>query len=248
MGKTYQRLLSLLQDRRAGFLFLIDPDKTSVETIPTTIHQIEKGGSDGILVGGSLLFSNRFDEFIRIVKQETNLPVIIFPGSSRQISAEADAILFLTFVSSRNPNFLIGEQVLAAPIIHSLELETISTGYMHVESGNTTTVEFLSGSRPIPRDKSEIAVAHALAAEYLGMKFVYLEAGSGAKYSPPNDMIMNITEHVNVPLIVGGGIRNPQEAGEKVEAGAKFIVIGNALEKDFRQSEVQLFSDMIHGS
>lgn len=245
-GSIYKHLLSITEKRKAGFFYLVDPDKTTFEKITQVVQRVEKGGCDAILIGGSLLFMNHFDGFIRSVKQETDLPVIIFPGNSRQISAEADAILFLNFISSRNPNYLIGEQVLAAPIIRSMQLETISTGYMHVESGNITTVEFLSGSRPIPRNKNEIAVAHALAAEYIGMKCVYLEAGSGAQYSVPNEMVRSISELINIPLIVGGGIRSPGEAREKVEAGANFVVIGNAMEENFSVSFVQEFADAIH--
>ncbi len=245
-GSIYEQLLSVTEKRKAGFLYLIDPDKTCLDKIPQIVHNIQSGGCDAILIGGSLLFMNHFDEFIRSVKQETELPVIIFPGNSRQISTEADAILFLNFISSRNPNYLIGEQVLAAPIIRSMQLETISTGYMHIESGNITTVEFLSGSRPIPRDKNEIAVAHALAAEFIGMKLVYLEAGSGARYSVPNDMIRSISEQTNIPIIVGGGIRSANEAREKIEAGAKFVVIGTAIEENLSESFVQEFADAIH--
>lgn len=247
MVSTYQRLLSISGDRRGGFFFLIDPDKTSLDDISATIRAVQAGGCDAILVGGSLLFSDHFETFISRVKDETDLPVIIFPGNSRQISAKADAILFLSFISSRNPHFLIGEQVLAAPIIHQKKLETISTGYMHIESGNMTSVEFFSGSSPIPRDKEDIAVAHALAAEFIGMKMIYLEAGSGARYSPPDAMIRAVSEKVSLPLIVGGGIRTPEEARGKIEAGASFVVIGNVLEETLSESGVRRFASAIHG-
>lgn len=247
MGNTYRLLLSTIEKKNAGFFVLIDPDKTTTSNAIHSCQLMEEAGVDGILIGGSLLFSNKFDEYIFEVKQNTNLPVIIFPGNSRQISPHADAILFLSFISSRNPNYLIGEQVIAAPIINSMNLEAISTGYMHIESGNLTTVEFLSGSRSIPRDKIDIAIAHALAAEYIGMKLVYLEAGSGAHYSVPDEMIKQVSDHVSIPVVVGGGIRSATEAQEKVQAGANIVVVGNFLEKNLSIENVREFSEAIHG-
>ena len=247
MGNTYRLLLSTIEKRNAGFFVLIDPDKTTISDSISSCQMVEEAGADGILIGGSLLFSNKFDEYISEVKKNTTLPVIIFPGNSRQISPHADAILFLSFISSRNPNYLIGEQVIAAPVIKSMNLEAISTGYMHIESGNLTTVEFLSGSRSIPRDKIDIAIAHALAAEYIGMKLVYLEAGSGAHYSVPNEMIKQVSDHVSVPVVVGGGIRSAEEAHEKVQSGANVVVVGNFLEKNLSSENVREFADAIHG-
>jgi putative glycerol-1-phosphate prenyltransferase len=247
LGTTYHSICSTIEKEKAGFFVLIDPDKISLDSAVEKCQIVEEAGADAILIGGSLLFSNKFDDYIQQVKTGINIPVIIFPGNSRQISPDADAILFLNFISSRNPNYLIGEQVIAAPIIKSMHLETISTGYMHIESGNLTTVEFLSGSRSIPRDKVEIAIAHALAAEYMGMKLVYLEAGSGAVKSIPNEMIKQVTRHVSVPVVVGGGIKSPSQAQEKVQSGAKIVVIGNFLEKKFSQNKVKEFSDAIHG-
>jgi len=247
LGKTYNSIISTIEKRKAGFFVLIDPDKISLDSAIEKCQVVEEAGADAVLIGGSLLFSNKFDDYIQKVKNGINIPVIIFPGNSRQISPHADAILFLNFISSRNPNYLIGEQVIAAPIIKSMNLEAISTGYMHIESGNLTTVEFLSGSRSIPREKVEIAVAHALAAEFMGMKLVYLEAGSGAKKSIPNEMIKHVAHHVSVPIVVGGGIKSPSEAQEKVKSGAKIVVIGNFLENKFTQNNVKEFSDAIHG-
>lgn len=246
MSGVYERLLQVVETRGAGFFVLLDPDKIPVEAAVERAQLAERGDADGILVGGSLLFLDNFDEYIRSIKRAVDLPVIIFPGSTRQISREADAILFLVFISSRNPNFLIGEQVLAAPIIRSMALEAISTGYMHVESGNVTAVEFFSGSRPIPRSKWDIAVAHALAAEYMGMKLLYMEAGSGAAQAIPDEMIQHVSRHTTIPVIVGGGIRSPEQARAKVEAGARFIVIGNVLEKSPDVESVRAFARAIH--
>jgi phosphoglycerol geranylgeranyltransferase len=175
-------------------------------------------------------------------------PSLFSPGSSRQISPHASAILFLSLISGRNSNYLIGEQVIAAPIIRKLHLEAISTGYVLVESGKTTTVEYLSGTRPIPRDKPEIAVAHALAAQYLGMKMLYFEAGSGAEFSVPSEMIQAVAREVGIPLIVGGGIRKPEEAYKKVQAGAAFVVTGNVLEKTKDPGQVKAFAEAVHAA
>jgi len=246
LGKIYQKLLRVREEKGAGFLVLLDPDEIPLAEIEHHAEMAEDGGVDGLLVGGSLLFSNNFDDFIAGLKKRTKLPVIIFPGSSRQVSPMADAILFLSLISSRNPNFIIGEQVLAAPIIRSMGLETISTGYVLIESGKITTVEYLSDSRPIPRDKLDIAAAHALAGEYLGMKLIYLEGGSGAKYSIPDEMIQYVSNLISVPLVVGGGIKTPEDAHRKVKAGASFVVIGNILEEHKDLTLIRDFSQAIH--
>jgi len=246
LTRTYEKLLKICEDRGAGYFVLFDPDNYARDKVGEHAALAEESGVDAILVGGSLLFDNHFNAFIKKVKEYTHLPVIIFPGSSRQISPYADAILFLSLISGRNSNYLIGEQVIAAPIIRALKLEPISTGYVLVESGNTTTVEYLSGTRPIPRNKAEIAVAHALAAEYLGMKMLYFEAGSGAEFSVPTDMIQAVSDQTRLPIIVGGGIRTPEEAHEKVQAGASFIVTGNILERKHDPDLLHAFSDAVH--
>jgi len=248
LDTTYKRLLEILGIKRTGYFVLFDPDNYARDKVGEHAALAEKSGVDAILVGGSLLFDNHFNDFIKKVKEYTRLPVIIFPGSSRQISAYADAILFLSLISGRNSNYLIGEQVIAAPIIRALKLEPISTGYILVESGNTTTVEYLSGTRPIPRNKIEIAVAHALAAEYLGMKMLYFEAGSGAEFSVPTEMIQAVSKQTRLPIIVGGGIRTPEEAHKKAEAGASFVVTGNVLERKHDPGLLRAFSDAVHKS
>ena len=248
MTTTYETLLKISNQKGAGYFVLLDPDNYAIEKVSGHVQQMADCGVDGILVGGSLLFDSQFDGFVKTVRQSTDLPVIIFPGSSRQISPHASAILFLSLISGRNSNYLIGEQVIAAPIIRMLNLEAISTGYVLVESGKTTTVEYLSGTRPIPRDKPEIAVAHALAAQYLGMKLLYFEAGSGAQFSVPAEMIQAVTQEVEIPLIVGGGIRKPEEAFEKVQAGAAFVVTGNVLERTKDPAQVQAFADAVHAA
>lgn len=244
--KVYDRLRDIIKENGAGYLVLLDPDQENMDKLSSRAKYLEKCGVDGILVGGSLLMNNHFDKCIKILKQSVSLPVIIFPGNGYQLSQQADAVLFLSLISGRNPHYLIGEQVRSAPVVKSLGLEAVSTGYLLIESGKTTSVEYMSNTRPIPRNKPEIAVAHALAAQYLGMKLVYLEAGSGAAETVPDSMIQAISGSVSIPLIVGGGINQPEVAKQKVKAGASFIVTGDVLEKNDDDSLIESFCRMIH--
>ncbi len=244
---VYQKLLDIKAQKGAGYFVLIDPDKTPLNALPDTLESAIQAGVDAFLVGGSLLLTAHFDQYIEHFKKySAGVPVIIFPGGVHQVSQHADAILFLSLLSGRNPDHLVGTQVLAAPIIHQLNLEAISTAYLLIESGEVTSAEFMSSTRPLPRNKPEIAVAHALTAQYFGFKFIYLEGGSGAKYSVPEEIITAITNHVSTPIIVGGGIRTPQEAYQKVKAGASFIVTGNVLEKTDNATLITEFAKAIH--
>ncbi len=244
--KVIDKLYKIQKQRGAGYFVLIDPDKQEIKEAVRLAEICAKAEIDAFLVGGSLLFSHIFDELVKSIKEVCDIPVIIFPGSTKQLSPYADAILFLSLISGRNPNTLIGEQVAAAPIIKSMGLEPISTAYMFIESGNITSAQFISDTRPIPREKPDIAMAHALAAEYFGMKLAYLEAGSGAKYSVPDSLIQALKKYVNIPMIVGGGICTPEEARKKVEAGAGFLVTGNVLEKNPDAGLVKAFSQAVH--
>ncbi|MEJ2613620.1 MAG: geranylgeranylglyceryl/heptaprenylglyceryl phosphate synthase [Ignavibacteriaceae bacterium] len=244
--KIYNQLLNIISNKGAAYLILLDPDKISIDKLSSFIPQCEKSGVDGFLIGGSLLLEGNFDEFIERIKILTSLPVIIFPGSVNQICQKADAILFLSVISGRNAEHLIGKHVIAAPIIKRTQIEPISTGYILVESGSLTTAQYMNGSQPIPRNKPEIAAATALAAEYLGMKLIYLEAGSGAEISVPNEMIKKVSEYCSVPLVVGGGIRDPKDAREKVENGAKIIVTGNYFEDENNWEIIKFFADAVH--
>jgi phosphoglycerol geranylgeranyltransferase len=199
-------------------------------------------------MGGSLLFNDHFDRAVEAVKKAVRIPVILFPGSGRQLSRHADAVLFMSLISGRNAHFLIGEQVTSAPVVRALGLEAISMGYMLVESGATTAAEFMSDTRPLPRNKPDIAAAHALAAEYLGMKCVYLEAGSGAESPVPETIVIAVRKAVSIPVIVGGGIRIPDEAGARVRAGASFVVTGNVLEKSGDPLLIRRFADAVHAA
>jgi phosphoglycerol geranylgeranyltransferase len=242
---TYERLTTIRRERGAGYFVLLDPDKMDKE-LPSFVREATEAGVDAFLVGGSLLLRNDLDRQIQSIKQNTTVPVIIFPGGLMQVSGFADAILFLMLISGRNPEYLIGNQVIAAPIVKQSGLETISTGYMLIEAGNTTSAEFMSNTKPIPRDKADIALAHALAAEIIGMKMIYLDAGSGAQVSVPKEMIRAITRHSSLPVIVGGGIRTPEEARSKVEAGASFIVTGTITEINNHHSFIREFAEAVH--
>lgn len=243
---TFKRLLQTVETRGAGYFVLVDPDKGNQKKVVDLAIKANEGGADGLLIGGSLLLSSTFDALISLIKENLTIPLIIFPGSLIQVSRNADAIFFLSLISGRNPTYLIGEQVKAAPLIKAMDVEPIPVGYMIVESGRISSVEFMSDTRPIPRDKPDIAKATALAAEYLGMKMVYLEAGSGALNSVPNEMVQAVADYVSIPVMVGGGIRMPEEAGQKVAAGASFIVTGNILEKDGNMNLIKEFADAIH--
>jgi putative glycerol-1-phosphate prenyltransferase len=241
---VYQTLLNVRDKKGAGFLVLLDPDRMSVPEIVDLAKKSEKGGADGFLVGSSLLLSTRFDEAVKEIKANVNVPVTIFPGNANQVSRHADAILFLSLLSGRNPHLLIGEQVKAAPAIKEFGLEPISTGYLLIESGGPTSVQFMSDTQPLPRNKPDIAKAHALAAEYLGMKFVFLEAGSGADNPVPDEIIREVRDFISIPIIVGGGVKDPDTAYSKVKNGASFVVIGNFLEED--DSLIKEFAEAIH--
>jgi len=244
--KIYNHLLNTIKEKGAVYLVLLDPDKLPENKLAVFLKHCEKSGVDGFLVGGSLMVNGDFESFVEKVKTNTNLPSIIFPGSITQVSSFADAILFLSVVSGRNPEHLIGKHVLAAPSIKKSGIEPISTAYILVESGSTTTAIYMSGSLPVPRNKPEIAAATALASEYLGMKLIYLEAGSGADNSVPNEMVKAVSSQCTIPVVVGGGIRTPQTAREKVENGASIIVTGNYFEDENNWDLIKDFTSAVH--
>ena len=229
-NSVYQSLCDSATERGGGFLLLVDPDRGKLPDILTLTESAESARVDAILVGTSFLMRPDFHSAMKEIKASTSLPVILFPGGASQVSPEADAILFMSLISGRNPNYLIEEQVKGAPFVKSYDLEAIPTGYMLIESGSYTSVEYVSGARPIPRDKADLACAHALAAQYLGMKLVYLEAGSGARYAVSDAMIQQVSAMVEIPLIVGGGITSPEEVAQKISAGASFVVVGTRFE------------------
>ncbi len=239
--------LSAIAQRRGGAYFvLIDPDTRKGAELKDFVREICHQGADAILVGGSLIIDMDFQNSMKIVKENSSLPIIIFPGSVQQLSYDADAILYLSLISGRNPNYLFGEHVIAAPFIKKMGIEPISTGYMLFESGSMTTAEFMSNTKPLPINKPEIAMAHALAAQYFGMSVIYMEAGSGAKHSIPSPVVKAVSGYVDIPVIVGGGIRTPEDARSKIEAGASFIVTGNIYDNSENIKLISEFSRAIH--
>lgn len=244
--KTYSYLLDVIEKKRAAYLILVDPDKISGEKLTSFVSACKNAGVDGFLIGGSLLMGGNLEAAIDTIKNGSDLPTIIFPGAVHQLYDRADAVLYISLISGRNAEHIIGKHIIAAPIIKRMGLEPISTGYMLIESGVKTTAEYISGSLPIPRNKPEIAVATALAGQYLGMKFIYLEGGSGAQYSVPKEMVSAVSKAVDIPVIVGGGIRTPQEAHEKIENGAKIVVTGNYFEDEKNWDLLKEFADAIH--
>lgn len=224
-------VLSHLKETKPGVLALFDPDRIPKSRIKEQTRLVCESGVKGILIGSSILLNPEFESFVLEVKKNASCPVILFPGGSHQISSHADAILFLSLLSGRNPQFLIGEQIKAVFLIKEYNIEVIPVGYILIESGSYTTVEYISGTRPIPRNKPEIVIAHCLAAQYFGMKYIYLEAGSGAKNPVPKRVVQMVKKNIDIPLIVGGGIRREQEAEELLNAGADFIVLGSIIER-----------------
>jgi len=245
---TYEKLNEIRQRRGTGYVVLIDPDKTDPATHPRFVEQATEAGVDAFFIGGSLMLRDQFEDILRRTKEATPLPVIIFPGSLFQVSAIADAILFLVLVSGRNPDHLIGNQVTAAPLIKASGLETISTAYMLVEGGSTTSAEFMSNTKPIPRNKPDIAVAHSLAAEMIGMKMLYFDAGSGADRHVSEEMIGAVSKYSSLPIIVGGGIRTAETAGAVAQAGASFVVTGNITEVNRDDGFLRDIANAVHAS
>lgn len=242
----HEKILEIIEKKGAAYFVLIDPDKIDNDKFPEFLSFCTDAGVDAFLVGGSLLVAGDLERTIRLIKKQTDIPVIIFPGAVEQVTAEADALLYISLVSGRNPEHLFGKHVLAAPLIKRTGLEPLSTGYMIVESGRRTTAEYMSGSNPIPRHKPEIAAATALAAEYMGMKFVYLEGGSGADNSVPDEMVKLVAHTCSIPVIVGGGIRSTGDIRNKIKSGAKIIVTGNYLEDSGNWNLIKEFAEAVH--
>lgn len=228
----YKHILNRKLNGQKSFAVLIDPDKADAATVQQLVQLSEKAGVDYFLVGGSLVISNRLDEVIQQIKASCSIPVLLFPGSPSQISRYADALLYLSLISGRNPELLIGQHVISAPFVKQSGLEIISTGYMVVDGGAPTTVSYISNATPLPADKNDIALCTAMAGEMLGMKVIYMDAGSGARKPISESMIQTVAQQISIPLIVGGGITDPEKAYRNCKAGADVIVIGNAIEKD----------------
>lgn len=225
---------------------LIDPDQAQDEArLERTVQNACMAKADLIFVGGSLLMTDAFDACVQRVKELSDRPVVLFPGSPAQLSAHADAVLFLSLISGRNPELLIGHHVTAAPRLRALGLEAIPTGYMLVDGGRPTTAHYVSQTSPIPHDKPGIAACTALAGELLGLRAIYMDTGSGAQRTVSPAMIEAVRASVDVPIIVGGGIRDAESARLLCDAGADVIVVGTALEED--PENVFSLSEAVHG-
>ncbi|MFM2268445.1 MAG: hypothetical protein RL757_1886 [Bacteroidota bacterium] len=229
---VWNSLAEAKKQGRKKFAVLIDPDEMRLDNLDSIVHWVKEAQVDYFFVGGSLVVDDQMTFCLETLRRHTNLPLILFPGSPQQINPNADAILLLSLISGRNPDLLIGQHVLAAPALQRSGLEVMPTGYILVDGGKPTTASYISNTQPIPADKPEIAYCTALAGEFLGLKTMYLDAGSGAKNPIPEAVIAAVAKGVSVPIIVGGGIRTPERAYASAKAGADVIVVGNALEKD----------------
>jgi len=232
MPHLYPDLLSARQKGEKRLAILLDPEKTRLQKMEQVLDLALECGVDYFFIGGSLLVNSKLDSLLSELRAGCKIPLILFPGNSFQLSDRADGILFLSLISGRNPELLIGQHVIAAPYLKMSPLEIISTGYMLVDGGVQTSVQYLSNTFPIPADKDDIAVCTALAGEMLGLKAIYLEAGSGALNPVSESMIQAVRSVLSIPLIVGGGIRTAEKAAASFRAGADLIVVGNAVEHD----------------
>lgn len=231
-GKIYEDLRRLKKQGQSGFAVLADPDKISPADMQYLGKLCNDADVDYLLIGGSLLMVQQLEACIQRFKAESDIPVILFPGSPSQFTPYADALLYLSLVSGRNPDLLIGQHVVSAPLIKASGMEVISTGYMIIDGGVQTTVSYMSNSAPIPANKPDIALCTAWAAELQGKHIIYMDAGSGAQKPVPEEMIRKVSSHIDIPLFVGGGIHTPEKVYANCQAGANIIVVGNAIEQD----------------
>ncbi len=228
----YQSLVQRKQNQQKSFVVLVDTDKVDDHKLDELIRLASEYKVDYFFLGGSLVVSDYLDACVKKIKSNVDIPVILFPGSPSQITKHADALLYLSLISGRNPELLIGQHVVSAPAVKASGLEIMSTGYMVIDGGAPTTVSYISNANPLPSDKSEIAICTAMAGEMLGMKLIYMDAGSGARRAISEMMIQKVSASISIPLIVGGGITDPEKAYLNCKAGADVIVVGNAIEKD----------------
>ncbi|MEO6949267.1 MAG: geranylgeranylglyceryl/heptaprenylglyceryl phosphate synthase [Ginsengibacter sp.] len=242
--KIYASLCTKKAAGKKSFAVLIDPDSVDDSKMEKMISLAVAAKVDYFLVGGSLVITGYLDRCVQYIKANCDIPVLLFPGSSTQVSKYADALLYLSLISGRNPELLIGQHVVSAPAIRQSGLEIMSTGYMVIDAGAPTTVSYISNAVALPADKNDIAMCTAMAGEMLGMKIIYMDAGSGAKRPITESMIERVAQNIQVPLFIGGGITNPEKAYLNCKAGADIIVVGNAIEKD--ESLIMELSSAVH--
>jgi putative glycerol-1-phosphate prenyltransferase len=231
MINIYTKIRLNREENRKMIAVLLDPDQCRGSLLASTIAALKSNVPDFIFVGGSHTLSST-DSLIELLKDETKASVILFPGNASQFSTKADALLYLSLLSGRNAEFLIGQHITSAIAIKNSNIEVIPTGYLLIDGGKPSSVEYISNSRPIPRDKNEIALSTSVAAELLGMKLIYLEAGSGANFPVPTEMIESVKSGLSIPLIVGGGIKTTDQLKAVFQAGADLVVVGNVFESN----------------
>lgn len=232
VGNIYNGLMQLKKEEKSGFAVLVDPDKTSPSDMLHIAKLCNDAEVDYLFMGGSLLVDHQLDGCIQRFKAESDIPVLLFPGSPAQVTSYADALLYLSLISGRNAELLIGQHVISAPAVKSSGLEVISTGYMVIDGGAATTVSYISNSAPIPANKPDIALCTAWAGELQGKHIIYMDAGSGARNPISEEMIHKVGSNIDIPLVVGGGIRTPEKVYANCKAGANVVVVGNAIERD----------------
>lgn len=242
----YPILLNLKQHQKKALAVLLDPDKAAPHHLDQIVRNAEAAGVDFFFVGGSLVVSAHLESTVQAVKKRSRIPVILFPGAASHITPSADALLYLSLISGRNPELLIGQHVLSAPAVKRSGLEVLPTGYMVVDGGVPTTVSYISNAAPLPHNKPDIAVCTALAGELLGLKLIYMDAGSGALQPVTPEMIEAVATQIAVPLIIGGGIRDAQKAYLAAKAGADVVVVGNILEQ--QPSLIKEMAAAVHGA
>ncbi|MEM1320254.1 MAG: geranylgeranylglyceryl/heptaprenylglyceryl phosphate synthase [Bacteroidota bacterium] len=228
----YDSFLTAKQRGEKKFVVLIDPDKVRLGNIQEVLRLATEAKVDYFFIGGSLVVNNMLDQCLQSIRKLCDIPMILFPGNSFQLSYRADAILFLSLISGRNAELLIGKHVITAPYLRVSPLEVLPTGYMLIDGGVPTTVSYMSNTQPIPNNKEDVALCTALAGEMMGLRLMYMDAGSGARIPISESMIEAVSSTISVPLIVGGGIRTPEKALANVKAGADVIVVGNAIEQN----------------
>lgn len=232
MKNIYQNILSSIEKSEKLLAVLIDPDKIENKSISSFIDKVNQSVANYIFVGGSTVHADDCDKVVSEIKKHTNLPIVLFPGDVSQITEKADALLFLSLISGRNPDYLIGKHVKSISKIIQTDLEVIPTGYILIENGKETSVQRVTGTQPMPRNHIQNMVDTAVAGEFLGMKLLYLEAGSGATEPITSDIITKVKKALNIPLIVGGGIKNKDQLKNAYQSGADLVVIGTAFEED----------------
>ncbi len=240
----YDNIKANKKANKKSFALLIDPDKQDEKQLLSTIEKAKNASTDFFFVGGSLLTNDSLDLCLSTLKKNSNIPVVLFPGNAMQVNNKADGILFLSLISGRNAEMLIGKQVITAPILKQSSLEVLPTGYMLIDSGRPTTVSYMSNTTPIPADKDTVAACTAMAGEMLGLKLIFMDGGSGAKNPISKEMIKAVRKSINAPLIIGGGISSGEKAISNCKAGADIIVVGNAIEKDDKL--ISEIADAIH--